>query len=156
IRDPSPDFGRAGLNDYLTGFQAGGYNWQATLSAAVRLLPRTPSANGFLVSSISQPAASVQQLAVDIASASGSCGQAIDFQDAATISLSAAAALTSRFRYCDGRQPVYQLSLGESQPWRASVTDLGAAGRRSDLIGGSVIAYKLTRPAAQLLLSAQD
>jgi uncharacterized protein (TIGR03437 family) len=48
------------------------------------------------------------------------------------------------------------LSLGEPQAWRASLTDLGTAGRRSDLIGGSVIAYKVTRPSAQLLLSPQD
>ena len=156
IHDPSADFGRTNLNDYLTGFQAGVYNWQATLSAAVRLLPRTPSSSGFLVAAISQPAALLQQLALDVASASGSCGQPIDFQDAATISPSSAATLVSGLRYCDGKQTVYQLSLGESQSWRASLTDLATGGRRSDLIGGSVIAYKVTRPAAQLLLSAQD
>jgi uncharacterized protein (TIGR03437 family) len=98
----------------------------------------------------------IQQLALDVASATGPCGQPIDFQDVATISPASAAPLVSRLRYCDGTHAVYQLSLGESQAWRASLTDLATAGRRSDLIGGSVIAYKVTRPAAQLLLSPQD
>jgi uncharacterized protein (TIGR03437 family) len=156
IHDPSADFGRASLSDYLTGFQAGAFTWQATLTAAVRLLPRTPSATGFLISAISQPAAVLQQLTMDVASANGTCGQAIDFQDAATITPASSSPLDSRFRYCDGKQPVYQLALGEAQAWRASLTDLAAGGRRSDLIGGSLIAYKVTRPAAQLVLGAQD
>jgi uncharacterized protein (TIGR03437 family) len=156
IHDPSADFGRTSLNDYLTGFQAGAFTWQATLSAAVRLLPRAPSASGFLIAAISQPAAVMQQLTMDLASANGDCGLAIDFQDAATIAPSSAAPLDSRFRYCDGKQPVYQLTLGESQPWRASLTDLAAGGRRADLIGGSAIAYKVTRPSIQLVLGPQD
>ena len=91
-----------------------------------------------------------------MASAAGACGLPVDFEDAATISPSPAAPLETRFRYCDGKQAVYQLSLGVAQAWRASLTDLGAGGRRSDLIGGSVIAYKITRPASQLVLGPQD
>jgi uncharacterized protein (TIGR03437 family) len=156
IHDPSADFGRTSLNDYLTGFQAGAFTWQATLSAAVRLLPRAPSASGFLISAISQPLAAMQQLSLDVASANGSCGASIDFQDAATIMPASSAPLDSRFRYCDGKQPAYQLTLGAAQAWRASLTDLATGGRRADLIGGSVIAYKVTRPAAQLVLGPQD
>ena len=98
----------------------------------------------------------MQQLSLDLAAANGACGQPIDFQDAATIVPASTAPLISRFRYCDGKQPVYQLTLGEPQAWRASLTDLAAGGRRADLIGGSIIAYKVTRPAAQLVLGPQD
>ena len=156
IHDPSADFGRTSLNDYLTGFQAGAFTWQATLTAAVRLLPRTPSATGFLIAAISQPLTLIQQLSLDLTSARGSCGQPIDLQDAAAILPASTAPLDSRFRYCDGKDPVYQLGLGVAQAWHASLTDLTLGGRRADLIGGSIIAYKITRPAVQLVLGPQD
>ncbi len=154
IRDPNPDFGRASLNDYVGGFVAGGKAWQASLAAAVRLLPRTPSATGFLMAAISQPASSIQQLALDAASVAGSCGRSIDLGDAAT--LAAAAPLISRLRYCDGSQGIYQLSVGEAQAYRATLTDFAAGGRRADLSGSVVTAFKATRPVVQLVLAPQD
>ncbi len=63
----------------------------------------------------------------------------------------------TRFLYCDGAQPVYQLSLAGSQPYSAAVTDLGSVSGRSDVSGdGSTIAYKMTRPATQLAVAPQD
>ena len=155
IQDPNPGFAQTNLSGYLAGFSAGGAAWQATLSGAVRLLPQAPTATGFLVSALSQPMALLGQFTMDVSSANGECGLAIDFLDSTTTAPPAAAPLDSRFLACDGSQQVYQLSLGASQPYSASVTDLGAGGARKDLSGASATAYKLTRPAAQLVVAAQ-
>jgi uncharacterized protein (TIGR03437 family) len=160
ISDPNPDFGRSNLNDYLAGFPAGGQIWQAKLGAVVRFVPRAPSATGFLIAAISQPAASIQQIALDLASIAGPCGRTVDFGDAAA--LAAPAPLVSRFRYCDGAQGVYQLSLGQSstaapQAYRATLTDLAPGGRRIDVSGGGgPAAFKLARPGIQLAVAPQD
>jgi uncharacterized protein (TIGR03437 family) len=155
IRDPNPDFGRGSLDEYLAGFQAGGQSWQGALGAVVRLIPKAQSATGFLMSAISQPAALIQQLTLDAASVAGPCGQPVDFPDAATLTVSAA--LVSRLRYCDGSQAVYQLSIGGTQAYRASLNDFASGGRRSDLSGGAgATAFKATRPAVQLVLAPQD
>ena len=139
IRDPNPTLGRASLSEYLSGFAAGSRALQGTLVGALRLVPQTRPATAFLMAAISQPPASP---ALDIASISGACGQVIDLPDAAP-------PLISRFRYCEGGQPVYQLSLGG----RATLIDLAPGGRRSEL---GVGAYKATRPGVQLTLAPQD
>src|SRR5262249_51895868 len=79
IHDPSPDFAQTNLSNYLGGFQAGGLNWQGTLTAVARLVPRPPSTSGFLISLISQPASLIQQLSLDVSSAAGTCGRSADF-----------------------------------------------------------------------------
>src|SRR5258708_28768189 len=100
-----------------------------------------PSPTGFLMAAISQPASSIQQLALDAASVAGSCGRSIDLGDAATIAAGAAAPLISRLRYCDGSQGIYQLSVGEAQAYRATLTDFATGGRRADLSGSAVTAF---------------
>lgn len=156
IHDPSPDFAQTNLNNYLGGFQAGGLNWQGTLSAAVRLVPRAPSGAGFLISLLSQPPSLLQQFSLDVSSAAGVCGRAADFGDAATISPSAAP-LVSRLRYCDGAQSIYQLSLAGPQAYRATLTDLASGGGRTDLSGpGPAAAYEASRPSSKLVLTPQS
>jgi uncharacterized protein (TIGR03437 family) len=155
IQDPNPDFAQTNLNAYLGGFQAGGISWQGTLSGAVRLLPRTPSGTGFLVSFLSQPASLIQQLSFDIASAVGPCGKSADFGDQATLVPAAAPPLVSRFRPCDGKQPIYQLSLAAPQAYRATLTDLASGGGRTDLSGsGTATAYQASRPSSSTLAVA--
>jgi uncharacterized protein (TIGR03437 family) len=95
------------------------------------------------------------QFTMDVSSAAGECGKAVDFLDSTSLTPPAAAPLNSRFLACDGSQSVYQLSVGASQPYSATLTDLGAGGARKDLSGGAATAYKLTRPAAQLVAAPQ-
>ena len=158
IQDPSPDFAQTSLNSYLAGFTAGGQAWQATLGGAVRLLPQAPSPTGFLVSAPSQPTALLQQLTMDVSSAVGECGKTLDLLDSTGIAPPAAAPLDSRFLACDGSQAVYQLSIGASQSYSATLTDLAPKGARKDLsaAGGGATAYKLTRPVAQLVVAPQN
>ena len=156
IRDPSPDFAQTNLGAYLGGFQAGGVNWQGALSGAIRLLPRAPSGTGFLAAFLSQPAGLMQQLSFDIASAAGSCGQSADFGDEAGPPASGSGPLVSRFRYCEGSQPIYQLSLAGPQPYRAALLDLAPGGGRIDLSGaGAAVAYQASRGPAGLALAPQ-
>src|SRR5262249_40632231 len=86
IHDPSPDSRKSTLDEYLA---AG-----ATIAAAVHFAPRAPSTTGFLITSTSQPS-------IEIASVAGSCGQSVDLPQGSVV---------TRFLYCDGAQPVYQLS----------------------------------------------
>jgi uncharacterized protein (TIGR03437 family) len=146
IRDPNPGLGRASLNEYL----AGGAASQAALAGVIRLLPRTPAPGGFLVAAISQPAGALEPLALDVASAAGPCGTFADLPDTG-------GPLVSRFRYCDGAQAVYQLSLGAALSSRAILTDLAPGGRRSELGGsGAAVAYKVTRPDGLIAVAPQD
>ena len=139
IHDPNPIFGRTRLNEYLTGFAASGSAWQAALTGAIRLAPRTRPTTAFLAAAISQPA---PQLALDVASINGACGRIIDLPDVTP-------PLISRFRYCDGGQPVYQVSFAD----RAALIDLAPGGRRTELGAG---AYKATRAGVQLAVVPQD
>src|SRR5262249_34421937 len=156
IHDPSPDFAQTNLSNYLGGFLAGGLNWQGTLTAVVRLVPRPPSTSGFLISLISQPASLIQQLSLDVSSAAGTCGRSADFGDAATIAPASGTPLVSRFRYCDGSQSIYQVSVASSQAYRATLTDLAVGGGRNDLSGsGAAAGYQISRLAAKLVLAPQ-
>ncbi len=156
IQDPSPDFAQTNFNAYLAGFQAGGLTWQGTLTGAVRLLPQAPSGTGFLVSLISQPATLIQQLSFDITSLAGSCGKSADFGDQATLVPATAAPLVSLFRYCDGAQSVYQVSLAAPQSYRATLTDLALDGAQTNVSGqGPAVAYQASRPAGKLVVGPQ-
>jgi hypothetical protein len=129
IQDPSPLFARTSLSDYLGGFSAGAGTWKAALVGALRFAVRSPSATRFLLGALSQPAALVNSMALDISSPAGSCGIAIELLDAVDASGNAPAhgPLVSKLQVCDGLQSAYQLSVGASQPYGAFATD--AAGR---------------------------
>lgn len=156
IFDPSANFARSNLNDYLNSFTTGARSFKAAVIGAVRLLPKPPSSTGFLIAAISRPADN-PPASLDVASVVGPCGRALDLPDAAIFAADAASVLTrSRFFYCDGTQTAYQLSHGGEGPYRVSVTDLAPAGNSRVLSGSSAAAYKLTRPAAQLAIATQD
>ncbi len=156
IQDPSPDFAQSSLNAYTAGFQAGGSAWEGTLSGVVRLAARAPSGSGFLVSLISQPAALMQQLSLDISSASGACGRPADFGDQATLTPAAAPGI-SRLQYCNGAAPIYQVSLAAPQAYRAVLTDLATGGGIKDLSGsGASVAYQASRPVGPLVVAPQS
>ena len=57
---------------------------------------------------------------------------------------------------CDGGQPVYQLSIGAAQAFRAQLTDLAPGGSVTDLSGSAAATYKATRPQFYLVVAPQD
>ncbi|MBI3470987.1 MAG: hypothetical protein HY013_06500, partial [Candidatus Solibacter usitatus] len=149
IFDPNPVLGRANLNEYFTGFDAGGQSWKGVLAGALRLVPRAPSATGFLLASFAQPAGAAQRLKLDVDSAGGSCGRTVDLPDVAPPAV-------GRFRYCDGAQAAYQLTIGGGQTYKVAATDFAQGGRAAELAGGGVSAYRATRPGIQLQLGPQE
>jgi uncharacterized protein (TIGR03437 family) len=158
IQDPSPLFARANLNDYLNGFTAAGGTWKADLRGVVRFALSSPSGTRFMVGALSQPASLMQNLAIDVSSAAGSCGLPLDLLDAVDSSGNppAAGALISRIDVCDGSQPAYQIAVGAAQPYRAFVTDLASGGSSIDISGNAAATYKATRPLLALALAPQD
>ena len=157
IQDPSPNFAQTRLDDYLNGFTAGAYQWKAELKSAVRLALRAPLATRFVLATISQPAALLQDLVMDVKSITGGCGQPLDLPDAADFSAGpAAAVLISRFVACDGASAVYQASVGAARPYRITLTDFASGGGVTDLSGSAPAAFRLTRPSAALVVAPQD
>ncbi len=157
IQDPSALFARTNFNDYLNGFPATGGTWTGSLLGAVRFAVRSPSATRFLLGAISQPAALMGNLAFDVSSSAGACGlplQMLDTVDSAG-QPPAAGALVSKLQACDGLLPVYQVTVGASQPYRAFVTDLATGGSTFDVSGSAPTAYQASRPLLNLVLSPQ-
>ncbi|MCL5745715.1 MAG: Ig-like domain-containing protein [Acidobacteria bacterium] len=158
IHDPNPAFARASLSDYLAGFSAASHAWQATLTGAFRLVPGTAAPTRFLVAAVSQTPALLQNFTMRVDSVAGSCGKAVDLADAAVAggAIAPSAPPVSRFLACDGKQSIYQLSVGAAQPYRVTVTDFSSGGSARDLSGSSPAIYKVTRPAVYLVVASQD
>jgi uncharacterized protein (TIGR03437 family) len=156
IQDPNPLFARTSLNDYLNGFAAGGGAWRGTLLGAVRFAVRGPSATRFLAGALSQPAAPMSKMVLNISSAAGVCGATLQIEDTVDASGNAPAggALVSLLRVCDGAQAAYQIDVGTPGAYSAFVTDLASGGSVFDLSGNAAASYALTRPASVLVLSA--
>jgi len=145
IFDPNPVFGRMSLNEYITGFSLGGSVWKGSIVSAVRLVPRAPTQTGFVLASISQPEQSLPPLSIQ--SAAGSCGLPFVLEDAASATSAAPGVVNaSEFLYCDGTQPLYQVSVGANQPFRAALTDLAPGGGTVDLSGSAANGYQVSRP----------
>ncbi|MDZ4799551.1 MAG: papain-like cysteine protease family protein [Bryobacteraceae bacterium] len=148
IHDPRTAFGRTVLSDYLNGFDAGGLSWRATIGGAVRLLPRVPLSTSFVVTASSP---------VSIASPSGECGISVEWPDqAAKLDGTASGARMLRMRACSGTASEYQLDIGGTGDFRATVTDLADGGSRSDLAGSGVAAFRVYRPGTWLAISPQE
>ena len=111
IQDPSPLFARTKLTDYLSGFNAAGGAWKASVLGVARFALRSPVSTRFLVAVLSQPAALLQSLATDITSAAGTCGQPFELFDSVDSAGNppATGPLLSRLTVCDGAQPAYQI-----------------------------------------------
>jgi uncharacterized protein (TIGR03437 family) len=124
----------------------------------VRFAVRSPSGTRFMVGGLSQPASLMQNFALAVNSAAGSCGLPLDLLDAVDSSGNqpAAGALISRIGVCDGSQPVYQIAVGAAQPYRAFVTDLASGGSSMDISGNAAATYKATRPLLALAVGPQD
>lgn len=138
IHDPNPALGRANLTDYLAGFTAAGRTYQATITGAMRLLPR-PAGSGFVVTA--------SNAAVALEAESGACGASFEFPDASGKPVT--------FRYCRGADQIYQLDLTAPGAYRAAVTDLGSPPRRSELVGEAAGAFKITRQLSNWMAEPQ-
>ncbi|MEO7143268.1 MAG: hypothetical protein ABI165_07155 [Bryobacteraceae bacterium] len=146
IADPNPVFGRANLNDYLTGFTtasqtATGTPVTGTLVAALRLIPQAPNSAGFLV---------ISGAPVNLTSPAGVCGATASWPAVTAIGVALAQpAGAIGFLGCSGQQPIYQLDIGSTNTWAASFTDLGSPGYHADLNGSGPSSFQVTRPVAQ-------
>jgi len=156
IQDPNPFFAQTNLNNYLNGVALGNGTWMGTLRGVVLLAPGTPSATRFMVGALSQPSALLNALAENVQSAAGSCGQPLDLLDSVDAAGDAApGALVSRLTVCDGLQPLYEVTVGASQPFHEFVTDLAAGGDSTDASGSSQATYRATRPQLALTLTPE-
>ena len=161
IQDPNPFFAQTNLNSYLNGFTLASGKWTATLSGVLQFALAAPSPSRFLVGALSQPPALMSVLQQSVQSAAGPCGQSVDLPDAVDSSGNPApGALLSRFTVCDGLQPLYEVSVGASQPYQSFVTDLASGGDSTDLSAASPAAspvtWRATRPQLALALAPES
>jgi len=145
IHDPSPLFARSSLGEYLGGFSLGSRTFKGTLASLTRLQPNAPSATGFLVTG---------DVAFEVTSVVGACGRLIEWPD--TPAPAERAPGVFRLRYCDGAQAAYQLDVSSAASFQLTVTDLASGGSRFEVSGAAAAAYKLARPAGQLVIAPQD
>ena len=131
ILDPNAAYNRTNLNEYLNGFSAGGVAVKATLAGALRMLPRTPVAPGFLV---------ISTASTVIASPAGTCGDSFNIPSPAG---------TVRFSYCEGSQSLYQLDLSATADYQGFVVDLGTPTSRTELNGIKAGSFRVARPGTQ-------
>ncbi|MSV27773.1 MAG: hypothetical protein EXQ52_03385 [Bryobacterales bacterium] len=150
IHDPNPSFGRRTLGDYLAGFAIGSAKWSGTIGNVVRLLPRAPSATGFLLAAPSMSGGTPPGLA----SGAGACGRPVMLPDTAvaTGDVPSVPPPVSFFLYCDGVQPSYQLASDAG--YRFTITDLSNGGARQEIPALESTAYSVTRTASQIAVSA--
>jgi uncharacterized protein (TIGR03437 family) len=148
IHDPNPALGRSVLEDYLAGFPIAGRMVKGRIASALRLLPRSAPAGGFLVIS---PDGNVE-----ISSIAGACGQIVEWPaGVATSVLEQISSGMFRARYCEGSRPPYQLDVGAEGDWRLIVTDLAPLGSRFELSGKGAATFGVSRPAGRLVLGPQ-
>lgn len=150
IHDPSPGFARSSLNEYLAGFAKGEVRkWSASLAGVLRLLPRAPAANAFLISSASQAGGAPPS----VASGAGPCSRPLSIPDLAAAEDGAPAAppAVSFFLACDGSERAYQLTASAGFPF--TVTDLSTANARETKTPAQSTAYMVSRPAVRLELA---
>lgn len=150
IHDPQTLWNRGTLDEYLSGFTVGATPLRATLSGVVRLLPRAPAANAFVV---------VSNGRVDVGSAAGPCGPALEFSQVASTGepLSNEPARW-QMRACEGGSQPFQLDLTRTTPLRAVFTELGSVAQRVEFSAGSgTTSYRIARTggAGQYLVGAQ-
>ena len=155
IEDPNPLLSRSSLADYLNGFAAGGSNWQGQPVGAIRFAVRGPSPTRFLVGALSQPASLISAMTLNVASAAGNCGTAVQLDDTVDNqgNLPVNGPLISLLSVCDGTQTAYEVDLGASQAYEAFLTDLAAGGASTDLSSRNLVSYVLTRPQATAVLT---
>ncbi|MBS1871754.1 MAG: hypothetical protein JSU00_00970 [Acidobacteria bacterium] len=128
IADPSPDYARTSLSQYLSGFTVGGQQISATLAGAAAFVAGKPSTGGFLVAANAK---------IGITSAAGACGSS--FGSAAW-----GGGDPVQFRMCAGTAPPYQLDLAGTL-FRGYLTDWGTPVGQFELTGGGAATLEVYR-----------
>ncbi|PWU09764.1 MAG: hypothetical protein C5B51_05610, partial [Terriglobia bacterium] len=139
-------FGQTSLNSYLNGFAANNIAIKGAVTGAVRLLLQAPRALGFLVSAGATVAAS---------SASGTCGQVLQFPDTAATGAATPPRQPSAlyFAHCGELSGPYQLDISAQGPWRGTFTDLSPNGTAASLSADAAGSYQVTRTGSQWTLA---
>jgi len=145
IHDPNTTLGRTNLGEYLAGFSLASQSWKGALNSVIRLAPGVPVATGFLVTG---------DAGFDLTSPAGACGRGIEWPDVPVPAEKAPGVF--RVRYCDGAQTTYQLEALSESLYQLVVTDLATGGSRFEVTGAGAAAYKVSRPAGQLVVAPQD
>jgi uncharacterized protein (TIGR03437 family) len=121
IADPSPDSPQRNLAAYLNG--------KATLTAALRLIPKLPAAAEFVVAATAP---------VTISSAAGACGATLQIPDTAALPSDTLATKPGAlyFRSCDGASTTpYELDINTQSAAQGSLTGLAGIGGKIDFSG---------------------
>ncbi|MCC6366936.1 MAG: Ig-like domain-containing protein [Bryobacterales bacterium] len=139
IQDPEPLWNRPRLADYTTGFTASGQQIAASVRSALRLVPRSPSPTGFLVTSYGA--------SVSVTSQSGECGADLALPLTGTDGTRPSA--DAHLYYCAGLDRNQIVRLSAPKPYPALFTDLANPGAKSDLSRNGDAAFAATRPASQ-------
>lgn len=145
IHDPDPVLARTRLDEYIAGFTAGDFRWQASISGALRIIPARSPGSAFLV----HTAAS----GIRVQSPSGDCG--FDFVLADQPARSTVPAGMMRFRTCEGTAQEYQLELDGDGTVRGSVIDMTEGGSRIEVASGGTAAFRLSRTGGRLTATPQ-
>ncbi|MCU0245758.1 MAG: hypothetical protein MUC42_04240, partial [Bryobacter sp.] len=153
IFDPNPNLGRTNLTEYLNGFLSDGWQYQGTIVAAIRLVPKAPLPGGFFAWG---------SAAMTAGSSAGAC--ATSFQWPATAmpapllnaDILGQQAAPIRFVACSPGQTTYQLEL--SGAGQATLSDTNSPTQASRIeSSGPPATYKLTRPGTpQWLVAPMD
>ena len=133
VHDPVATLQRPTLQDYVSESPAG-----VRLAAALQIAPRAASTLGFLLVSTAGGTA-------EVSSGAGACGFGVAWPGA-PLGGAQPAEGNIQFRYCDGRQPAYQVDLTGSSPAATILYSLGTVSARSEL----------TRPAGALRVQRPD
>jgi uncharacterized protein (TIGR03437 family) len=131
IMDPHATAPRGTLDDYLKG---------SVILGVARLLPRAPTAGGFL--------AHAQGASVSVASPAGLCGP--------VLGAGVSGAAPVEFVACEGSQFYYQLDVTASGAFRGALTDLGSPVAVAEFAGRDAAAFRVARPGTQWELSPMD
>lgn len=147
IMDPNPAYNKTSLNDYANGFQAAGVTVQGTVTAAVRLLARTPKAPGFLIAT---------NASVNITAPAGDCGVNLEFPGRVAGTAFTPPTAAVRMRVCDGTaSSVYEADVNGAS-YQGSFTDLGVPANRSDISGSGPASFKAVRSNGQWSIGPLD
>ncbi|MBL8212223.1 MAG: hypothetical protein JNK87_16010 [Bryobacterales bacterium] len=140
---------RPRLDDYLAGFTLAGRQVQGKVADVLRLVPRSPSPSGFLVEA---------GMDISVRSVAGDCGRELVWLGPAVITASGVqpANGSTHLYYCNGLEPEQIVRFSPARAFVATLTDLGAPGRRTELIGGTDATWLATRAGGQWVTSPVD
>lgn len=135
IADPNPQFALTRLSQYTNGFSAAGANWQASIAAALQILPRTSNNASFYAFSTSP---------FELLSPAAGCSRAASWPASFASLSSRSSSSTVRLQFCDGSAATYQAVL-PAPPFVFSLVSLSNPAAQSTVSGAVPAAYRVSR-----------